>query len=619
MTNKQNNENFKLIFGIIYASIIVLMILFFNFDNIDKYLYENKETKINTNDNTKYINTDDNDNDNNKQNNNDINSIEYVNDEEKIKEEKTISLDRALELLYNNEKNDNVEIYEKDIDTHIRIIKNVSFSGTYSSMDFDSFYINNVNTKNKTYNNVRIRIPAVGENNESINNSNIDNLRIGDKVEVLCSIANGLDFVDKSMKDSVRNKYDDFEIYYPMYSNVNYKKLVIKTNRDAEDELMEKYSDKEKIYDLNEFYDDLTIVSNENLKRSDKIFRGIKFKIKAKCVKKFNVYDHYYLEYEIKNDNKIINDDNLKINSQYNYIGEDDNGEDKYYLTKSHFSLPIEKFLDDKDEYKYKDYKKEQAIILENKEIKKGYQDFIFKYTTTYTSRINLVIIKEEDLNASLDEGAPSGVTSPSAIRRGELASPSKELSSDETLNTIKKIGIDTDIDIADRVLFGKNLYWDVVDIDYKDKNKILIMLTNDSVEENIPKMRWTTKESASYKDSDVRKYLNEEFLYKYFTGDDINRMYITTLDIVINNVNGNTIYDTVSDKIFILSDDDIDEYKWTLTDPISTSFVRNQRYGLKRASMYRRNKRINDEFDQDTNGMSETWSVYPLVWININ
>ena len=163
MTNKQNNENFKLIFGIIYASIIVLMILFFNFDNIDRFLYNNKETNIDTYDNTKYINADDNDNDNNKQNNNDIDNTEDANDEGNIKEEKTISLDRALELLYNNEKNDNVEIYEKDIDTHIRIIKNVSFSGTYSSMDFDSFYINNVSTKNKTYNNVRIRIPEVWE------------------------------------------------------------------------------------------------------------------------------------------------------------------------------------------------------------------------------------------------------------------------------------------------------------------------------------------------------------------------------------------------------------------------------------------------------------------------
>ena len=609
MTNKQNNENFKLIFGLIYASIIVLMILFFNFDNIDKYLYDNKETNIDTYNNADFI-----DNDDNKQDNNDINNIENAINGESIKEEKTISLDRALELLYNNEKNDNVEIYEKDIHTHIRIIKNVSFSGKYNDMDFDNIYINNVITKNKTYNNVSIRIRQRYESihNDSYSDVNIDNLRLGDKVDVLCSITNGLDFVDESVKESVRDKYDDF---------ITYEILDIKTNRDDKDELLDKYSDKEKIYDLNEFYDDLANVSNENLKRSDKIFSGIKFKVTAKCTNKFSRNNKYYLEYEIKNDNKVASDDYVKINSKYSYIGEDDNGEDKYYLTKNHFSLPLEKFLDKKYKNKYKDYEKEQAIILENKEIKKGYQDFLFEYTTTYTGDINLVILKEEDLNTEL--ATSSGVTSPSVIRRGELSegapsgvtSPSK----DETLNTIKKIGIDTDIDIADRVLFGKNLYWDVVDIDYKDKNKILIMLTNDSVEENIPKMRWTTKESASYKDSDVRKYLNEEFLNKYFTSLDINRMYTTTLDIVIENYNSNTTYDTVKDKIFILSDDDIDEYKWTLTDPIDTSFVRNQRYGLKRASMYRRNKKRDDEFEQNTNGMSETWSVYPLVWININ
>ena len=144
-------------------------------------------------------------------------------------------------------------------------------------------------------------------------------------------------------------------------------------------------------------------------------------------------------------------------------------------------------------------------------------------------------------------------------------------------------------------------------------------MLTNDSVEENIPKMSWTTKESATYIDSDVRKYLNEEFLNKYFVSQDINRMYTTTLDIVIENYNSNTTYDTVKDKIFILSDDDIDEYKWTLTDPIATSFVRNQRYGIKQASMYRRNKLRDDEHKQNTYNMSDKWSVYPLVWININ
>lgn len=520
----------------------------------------------------------------------------------------TISLDRALELLYNDEKNENVEVYEKDIDHHVRIIHNVSFSGTYSDMDFDSFYIDNVVTENKTYNNVKITTEVSKEDSENYKNQNVDNLRIGDKVDVICSIVNGLDFIDDSVKDRYREEYDDFSIYYPQYSDSENKKLIIKTYRDDKDELLDKYSDKDKIYDLYEFYDDLATISNENLKRSDKIFYGIKFRVTAKCTKQFNVYDHYYLQYDIKNDNMNIGDEKLRINSQYNFIGTNDNNESKYSLTKKYFSLPIKSLLNDK-EYKYKDYNREQALKLENKEVKKGYQDFIFKYTTTYTSDIQLINLTEElSQIGTLDSNGKS---------EEYINDTTKE--STESSNGLKKIGNDKTIDIGDRVLFGNNLCWDVVDIDYKDKNKILIMLTDDSVKDNIPTMSWTSKESSSYLDSDVRKYLNDEFLNEYFTNEEKNRMFTTTLDVSITEYNGKTSYDTLSDKLFILSDDDIDEYKYTLTNPIDTSYVRNQRYGIDRASMYRRNKIINDEFKQETNNYKEKWYVYPLVWINIS
>ena len=544
---KFNNYKNKIVWCIVYISIIIVAVLFFNFDDNDQLLSTN-------NDDTDLY------------------------DDIDTSTKGPISLDEALELLYSDKKDENVEFYENDIHTHIRIVKNVSFSGTYSKMDFDNFYIDNVVTQNKTYNNIAIkmRMPYGTGKDEGLENVNVDNLRIGDKIDVICSIANGLDFVDPSMREANKHKYDDFLIY---------EKIMVKADRDDYDELALKYSDKEKIYELNEFYDDLATVSNENLKRSDKIFYGIQFTVNAKCIKKLDIYDNYYLEYKIKRKDGKAGDDSLIINSQYNYVGSDNNNEGKYYLTKNYFLLPIENFVENK-KITYNE-KVRRAIILENKENQKGYRDLVFKYTTTYTSKINLVRI--DGWNDKEQEQAVF----------------------------TKKVGVDEKIYIGDRVLFGNNLYWDVVDVDYKDNNKILIMLTNDSVEENIPIMSWASKKSSTYKDSDVRKYLNGTFIGSYFTDIDIRRMYTTTLDVVVK-YNKRTEYDIVSDKIFILSDDDIDEYKYTLTDPIATSFVRNQRDGSEKISLYRRRATINDEFKQASDRVSEKWFVYPLVWINI-
>lgn len=535
---KFNNYKNKIVWCIVYIIIIIAAVLFFNLDD-DQLLSTNNDTAP----------------------------------------KGPISLDEALELLYSDKEDENVEFYENDIHTHIRIVKNVSFSGTYSKMDFDNFYIDNVVTQNKTYNNIAIkmRMPYGTGKDEGLENVNVDNLRIGDKIDVICSIANGLDFLNPSKREDYKHKYDDFLIY---------EKIMVKAERDDYDELAQKYSDKEKIYELDEFYDDLATVSNENLKRSDKIFYGIQFTVNAKCIKKLDIYGNYYLEYKIKRKDGKAGDDSLIINSQYNYVGSDNNNEDKYYLTKNYFLLPIENLVENK-KITYNE-KARSAIILENKENQKGYRDLVFKYTTTYTSKINLVRI-----DGGNDEEQEQAVFT-------------------------KKVGVDEKIYIGDRVLFGNKLYWDVVDVDYKDNNKILIMLTNDSVEENIPSMSWANKKSSTYKDSDVRKYLNETFIGSYFTDMDIRRMYTTTLDVVVRYSNKRTEYDIVNDKIFILSDDDINEYKNTLTDPIATSFVRNQRYGPEKISLYRRRTTMGDEFKQDSDRVSEKWLVYPLVWINI-
>ena len=545
---KFNNYKNKIVWCIVYISIIIAAVLFFNFDDNDQLLSINND------------NAD-------------------VYDDIDTSTEGPISLDEALELLYSDKEDENVEFYENDIHTHIRIVKNVSFSGTYSKMDFDNFYIDNVVTQNKTYNNIAIKMrkPYGTGKDEGLENVNVDNLRIGDKIDVICSIANGLDFVDPSVRENNKHKYDDFLIY---------EKIMVKAERDDYDELAQKYSDKEKIYELNEFYDDLATVSNENLKRSDKIFYGIQFTVNAKCIKKLDIFGDYYLEYKIKSEDGKTGDDSLIINSQYNYVGSDNNNESKYYLTKNYFLLPIENLVENK-KITYNE-KARSAIILENKENQKGYRDLVFKYTTTYTSKINLVRI---------DGG--------------------NDKEQEQAVFT-KKVGVDEKIYIGDRVLFGNKLYWDVVDVDYKDNNKILIMLTNSSVEENIPRMSWASKKSSTYKDSDVRKYLNGTFIGSYFTDIDIRRMYTTTLDVVVRYSNKRTEYDIVNDKIFILSDDDIDEYKYTLTDPIATSFVRNQRNGPGKFSLYRRRTTINDEFKQDSDRVSEKWIVYPLVWINI-
>lgn len=193
-----------------------------------------------------------------------------------------------------------------------------------------------------------------------------------------------------------------------------------------------------------------------------------------------------------------------------------------------------------------------------------------------------------------------------------------KNIDAKEGGDKIKRITVDKNIGISDRIYFGNDLIWQVIAKDDLNPNKVLIMLTPEDAEVKVGKMNWSDSDECGYKDSKIRKYLNETFLREFFKQEDINRMFITNLVCKVENWGLKEEIYYVDDRMFVLSDDDIKKYYDTLIDPIKTSYVRNQRFDRKQASLYRRSIKGKDEHKQDTYHYTETWGVYPAVWINI-
>ena len=591
--NSNSSKKYKIVFLLSFLIVVIIMILFFNFG-----LTFNNDAE--QNDTNKEVISND------VEHNNDDNSKDDEN-YEKINGMRVLSLEEGLDLLYSNEKNDNVDIKQTSIDEHVRRIRNVKIVGFYNYMDARSMYLDGVEANGEVYDYVEVMI----EGNSRDENVDYTKLKKGNKVEVICTIIKPYNEIESTKKEFLifNSYYDDSEL--------NKKTIYIYTDDNAYDGVDDKYNNKDKIYNLNEIYDDLADISNENLERAISVFEGIKFRVRAKAEECYKVHEGFYLKYKIDNgeekDDNPLEDKN--INGQINFIGSvvvKEKNESLYYLTKDYFSIELEKALDfesmKKDfKYQYKDYNGEVSYLYANQEIKKGYQDLIFKFHVDYTYDINLIRIYENGELYKADDGIL------------DVFSEKK----------LKKVGKDNDIDIGDSVSFGKNLMWKVIAVDGEDKDKVLILydthITNQmgimyDPDENseLSKINWSDEDSCVYRDSKIRNFLIKDFYNKYFSNSERSRIYTTKLECKVDNAKNVDKVDYVEDKIFILSDDEINNYKLLLVNPYLTSFVRNQRYGEKSASMYRRRKVLNDEYDQNTFNLKDTWSIYPAMWVNI-
>lgn len=586
--NSNSSKKYKIVFSLSFLIVVIIMILFFNFgltfNNDAEQNGTNKEVISNEVESKK-------DNDEN-----------Y----EKINGMKVLSLEEGLDLLYSNEKNDNVDIKQTSIDEHVRRIRNVKIIGFYNYMDARSMYLDGVEASGEVYDDVEIMI----EGDSRDENADYSKLKKGNKVEIICTIMKPY---KESEEDENGKSKRAFRVYNATFSDdeVNKKIVHLYTDENPEDNIDKKYEDKDKIFEFEDIYDDMVTISNENLERAMNLFDGVKFRVRAKADKCFTVYDAPYLKYTIDNDDTSIstNSEVKYISGQINFIGElRDTKESMYYITKDYFSIELEKVIDfDSSDFKYqyKDYRKEVSYLYADKEIKKGYQDFIYKFNVDYTYDINLIRLDENLEPYDFTKDIP-----------------------DVFDDKLKKIGEDKDIGIGDNVKFGKKRY-KVIAVDEEDENKVLLMYDTHITDQlgiiheipdnsKLSKINWSDNEECIYRDSKIREYLTKDFYENNFSNTDKARIYTTKLECKVKNAKKVNEIDYVEDKIFILSDDEIKKYKLFLVNPLLTSFVRNQRYGEKSASMYRRSKILNDEHDQNTFNLKDTWSIYPAMWVNI-
>ena len=142
--NSNSSKKYKITFSVSFLIVVIIMILFFNFGLTFNNDAEQNDTNKEVISNDVEHNNDDNSKDDEKY--------------EKINGMKVLSLEEGLDLLYSNEKNDNVDIKQTSIDEHVRRIRNVKIIGFYNYMDARSMYLDGVEASGEVYDDVEIMI-----------------------------------------------------------------------------------------------------------------------------------------------------------------------------------------------------------------------------------------------------------------------------------------------------------------------------------------------------------------------------------------------------------------------------------------------------------------------------
>ena len=536
------------------------------------------------------------------------------------KENKIISLEEGLRLLNNDIDDENVIIRQLDISEHKKYVKNVCIEGLLKELLGSAFYLDDVRAGEKVYNNFIISW-------DGLEIDRLLKLRKGDKVTAVVTICKkNSDEYDRYSDDNER----DFHIVKDGDLGQKYFGFDIS---DKEDELELKYKDKDKVYDFADVYEDLTQVFSENYFRAMHIFRNIKIKAKAKVDSLVPIYSYFYYVYKFE---KPIPDTDEKYKyAIMNLLGYD---KKQSYYAFSNDSLVIYKA--EKSKY----VNAEVELMAEVDRIKRNstYEDMVFELGSR-NADIRFTVL--EDNNADSKKDLSSKVNN---IRELKIETFNEIY---QNLDKIKVVGKDKinlyddccfghvtiDIDgeivnpdtgVVEKTAVNKNvpLIWRVIKIDENDDNKLLLMLETPNV---IEKMAWSDSTSpVTYKDSAIRKFLNENFYNGHFDSNEKNKIYESEITSTIfksfyDKIAAETM--TTSDKVFILSSQEINDNKEFFIDQYQTSFIRDQRYGKDRYSLYRRNiivfpydqgSKI-DEHEQETYKLDEKWSVYPCMYVD--
>ena len=542
------------------------------------------------------------------------------------KQNKIISLEEGLRLLKNDIEDKNVIVKQLEVNKHKKYVTNVRIEGLLNQARVSEVFLDDVRAGEKVYKNFIISY-YLG----SVDIDKLSKLRKGDKVTAVVTICEKYsDEYDRYSDDNDR----DFHIVVDDYNEIGKVYLDFETIED-EDELLVKYKDKDKVYDFEDVYDDMSRVFSENYYRAMNIFKGIKIKTKAKADSLVNIYDHCYFSYKLQN--PILDNNKKYDNAVMNYLGYDKK-QKTYYYAFSNESILVYKA--DKDKYA----STEVNLMAEIDRLKRStsYEDMVFKLgVRSYDIKFSIL---EDENNSEKSEKS----TKVNNIKELKLESFNdvynnldkiKVVGQDKlyiyddccfghvTLDIEKEI-VNTDTGIVENAVVNKEvpLIWKVIKIDESDENKLLLLLETPGI---IDKMVWSDSPTpVTYKESSIRKFLNGDFYNNHFNSNDKSKIYESEIVSTIYKDHFNDKVDytiTTKDKVFILSSKEIKECNKFFMDQYQLSFIRDQRMGEKQYSMYRRNTikyplgqgtKVEDH-EQDTYKLDEKWSVYPCIYVN--
>lgn len=542
------------------------------------------------------------------------------------KQNKIISLEEGLRLLKNDIEDENVIVKQLDVNEHKKYIKNVCIEGFVNQVRISEFYLDDVRAGEKVYKDFILPYYTADVDYEKV-----FKLRKGDKVTAVVTICEKYsDEYDRYSDDNDR----DFHIVVEDYNDIGKVYLDFDTIEN-EDEIELKYKDKEKTYNFEDVYEDLTHVFSENYYRGMNIFKGIKIKTKAKVDSLLSIYDHCYFSYKLQK--PILDSDKKYDTAIMNYLGYDNKQKTGLYAFSNESILV---YKGDKEKHS----NTEVNLIAEIDRLKRSttYEDIVFKLG-----------VRSRDIKFSILEDDNKNEKSETSSKVNNIKELKLETFGDvyNNLDKVKVVGQDKiylyddccfghvsmdiekeitnpDTGVAEKAVVNKvvPLIWKVINIDEKDDNKVLLLLETPGI---IDKMTWSDSSTpVSYKDSSIRKFLNGDFYNNHFSSSDKSKIFESEIISTIFKSFYDKIADetiTTRDKVFILSSQEIKDYNRFFFDQYQTSFIRDQRYGKERYSLYRRNTIVFpygqgtkvEDHEQETYKRDEKWYVYPAIYVD--
>lgn len=529
-----------------------------------------------------------------------------------------ISLEEGLKILNSDIENQHTIIKQIAINEHKKYVTNVRITGEVKEIRPYEIYLDNVKSGEKIYNNFIMSWDSVEEDK-------LHKLKKGDKATAVVTIC-------KKNSDEYDRYSDDNERDFHIVRDSDLGKIDIHfVDSFHEDELEQKYSDKDKIYRFEDVYEDLSEVFSENYYRGMQIFANMKISANVKLDNLVFIYDNIYYVYKMEN--PILDNEKKYYEAIMNFLGYSEKQSQYAFSNESIVAYKIEK---GKNASKEADLLAEFDRLKRNskyeeKVFKLGSRNFDIKFTLLETENItvnsNSKINNIKELNLESFNDIYNNLEKIKVVGQDRIYVYDDCCFGHITMDVEQKI-INPDTGVEEKTIVNKKvpLLWRVIKVDANDDNKLLLLLETPGV---IDKMSWGDGITpVSYKDSTIRKFLNENFYNEHFDSQDKSKIYESEIVSTVYKSYYDNKVDytlTTNDKVFILSSDEIKETKKFFFDQYQTSFIRDQRINEKMYSMYRRNiiqfpygqgTKI-DEYEQETHKLDEKWYVYPCIYVD--